>query len=90
MTTDQNALGELVKDAKTATSLLAEQMLSDVSAETRALMAELQGRGWRVALEVSAGVRGLAHVCMTCVSPTGERRVMADIAEGGIAGGALQ
>ena len=74
-------LSQLVNEAKASTMRLASRMLENLPRLGKLTLVDLQSRGWRIALEVSADANGVGKVALTSVSPDGVRKVFAETAD---------
>jgi hypothetical protein len=83
---DAALLTGLVAEAKAASFKLAQHMLGELAPETVELVARLQLQGWRLGLECSIDKDCEPLICLTAISPSGERRALADVAQGAPAG----
>lgn len=81
-TSDVAKLTILVAEAKVATHALADFLIVDMSLAARAELVHRQDNAWRIAIEISADVYGTCLTALTMISPEGERKVFASIAEG--------
>lgn len=79
---DVAKLTTLVAEAKVATHALADFLIVDLPPAARAELVRRQDDAWRIALEISADVYGTCTTALTMISPSGERKVFASIAEG--------
>ena len=83
---DVTALPGLIAEAKLLFLMLARQLLTCdplvvLNPQEQSQVLAYKGRGWRIALEVSAGEHGQARVLAVAVSPDGERKVLGRVAE---------
>jgi hypothetical protein len=75
-------LTDLVTEFKTSSMMLMRKMLDSLTPESQRAMVGLSSAGWRMCLEMAADQHGEWAITMTAVSESGERKPIADVAQG--------